>query len=842
MVYTKEQLREICFPLGGIGAGCIGLAGNGRLKDFEIFDRPDKGSMNGYTHIAVRAVKGGECVARVLNSDLQDSRMGQYGQSFGYGPDSRTMAGFPHFENAVFRGEFPYAFVSFENGGFPGEAGLKAFSPFIPLDDHDSSLPAALFAVRVVNTESEPVRYAVAFSCKNPCAGDTVNALAELGDSRTNEIFASGAAFYCEADKSSPDYAEMALVTDDPAARVQRYWYKGGWKDSIATFWNEFSSGGPLRDREEGDPHATVMREFVLAPGEVKTVRFALCWYHPNCVNYWNPLKDAEGRDVTWKNWYATQFDSALSVADYVMWNWADLDERTKAFHDALFSSTLDDAVKDAAASSLCVLRSATVKRLEDGSFYGFEGCNEKSGSCEGTCQHVWNYAYALPFLFPKLERSIRDLEFRYSTDENGRMEFRLKLPLGREYTPFRACVDGQMGAVIKTWREWKISGDTEWLRGVFPQVKKALEYAFHPDNPDRWDRDMDGVLEGRQHHTLDMELFGPSSWLEGFYLAALKAGGLMARELGENESASRYEELYEKGRRWTNENLFNGRYFCQKIDLEDERIPRLFDAMNYWNSETGEIKYQIGEGSSIDQMCAQWHADILGLGRLFDKDKTDAALKSMMTYNFMPSARFFANPWRLFCLNGEAGTLICAYPPGARKPKIPVPYCEETMHGFEYQFAGLLLAEGFYDDAMKVIRAVRDRYDGRWRNPYNEMECGSNYARSMAAWALIPISGGFTFDLSRGEIGFDPVTPGDFNCIWSLGTGWGTYEKTEDRSAVLLSEGTLKLKKLSLPYLKKPKKLLLDGKETPFAFENGSLLFAETEIRQSAVAVTEAF
>ena len=163
-------------------------------------------------------------------------------------------------------------------------------------------------------------------------------------------------------------------------------------------------------------------------------------------------------------------------------------------------------------------------------------------------------------------------------------------------------------------------------------------------------------------------------------------------------------------------------------------------------------------------------------------------------------------------------------------------------MHGFEYQFAGLLLAEGFYDDAMKVIRAVRDRYDGRWRNPYNEMECGSNYARSMAAWALIPISGGFTFDLSRGEIGFDPVTPGDFSCIWSLGTGWGTYEKTEDRSAVLLSEGTLKLKKLSLPYLKKPKKLLLDGKETPFAFENGSLLFAETEIRQSAVAVTEAF
>ena len=841
MVYTGEQLREICFPLGGIGTGCIGLAGNGRLKDFEIFNRPDKGSVNGFTHLAVRAVKNGQCVARVLNSDLMDSRMGQYGLSYGYGPSDTTMAGFPHFADAEFRGEFPYAFLNFSNGDFPGDVSLKAFSPFIPLDDRDSSLPTAMFAVRIVNTEDESICYAAAFTCRNPFSADAVNTWAELADTRTNSVFAAGAAFYSRAGTDSPEYGEMALVTDDPASQVQKYWYKGGWKDSIATFWNEFSSGGPLRNRDEGNSHATVMREFTLAPGETKIVRFALCWYIPNCHNYWNPLKDEDGRDVIWKNWYATQFDGALSVADYVMWNWAELDRRTSVFHKALHSSSLDPAVIDAASSSLSVLRSATVKRLEDGSFYGFEGCNEKSGSCEGTCQHVWNYAYALPFLFPQLERSIRDLEFKYSTDKNGRMEFRLKLPLGREYTPFRACVDGQMGAVIKTWREWKISGDTDWLRGVFPQVKKALEYAFHPENPDRWDLDMDGVLEGRQHHTLDMELFGPSSWLEGFYLAALKCGALMARELGEDESAALYEGLYEKGRRWANENLFNGRYFCQKIDLEDESIPRGFDAMNYWNEETKEIKYQIGEGSSIDQMCAQWHADVLGLGRLFDKDKTDKALKSMMKYNYLPSVRFFANPWRLFCLNGEAGTLICAYPPEARKPKIPVPYCEETMHGFEYQFAGLLLAEGFYDDSMKVVRAVRDRYDGKWRNPYNEMECGSNYARSMAAWALIPITGGFDFDLPHGTIGFDPVIPGDFKSIWRLGTGWGTYEKTEKRSAIRLTEGTLKLRKISLPYVKKVEKLMLDGKETPFAFANGCLTFEEKEILESAEIVAEA-
>ena len=39
-VYKEEKTREISFPLGGIGTGCVGLAGNGQLVDMEIFNRP----------------------------------------------------------------------------------------------------------------------------------------------------------------------------------------------------------------------------------------------------------------------------------------------------------------------------------------------------------------------------------------------------------------------------------------------------------------------------------------------------------------------------------------------------------------------------------------------------------------------------------------------------------------------------------------------------------------------------------------------------------------------------------------------------------------------------------
>lgn len=147
-----------------------------------------------------------------------------------------------------------------------------------------------------------------------------------------------------------------------------------------------------------------------------------------------------------------------------------------------------------------------------------------------------------MAYLFPKLERGIRENDYKYNQKPSGEMVFRTRIPFGRGIGGFRACADGQLGGVIKVYREWKLSGDTEWLKSIWEPVKKSLEYAWSDENYDRWDRDFDGVLEGRQHHTLDMELFGPSSWLEGFYLGALKAGSEMAQVLGYEDDA---EEVY---------------------------------------------------------------------------------------------------------------------------------------------------------------------------------------------------------------------------------------------------------------------------------------------------------
>ncbi len=832
MKYIDNYTKEISFPIGAIGSGSIGLAGNGRLVDWEIFNRPSKGSINGYSHFAIKAIKNNKPIAFVLNGDLKNDLTGRYGQNYGLGPKPETMCGFTHFKNACFNGEFPIAKVNFNDDAFPADVKLTAFNPFIPCDEDNSSIPAAFFEIEIHNTENEEIEYQVALSVANPFE-KSANAVEEKNGYKILKLYNAG------ADKSDIGYGDLSVATNCPEVYTQTYWYRGGWQDSVVTFWNDFNKNDFLKERKYDGfgsfDTGSVAAKIKLKANQTKKVRFVLSWNVPNNYNYWSEYKDKNGRDVQWKNYYATLFENSVSSALYALENWDMLYGRTLKFKEILHGGTFPKAVLDAAASNLSVLKSPTVFRLEDGSFYGWEGVHEKIGSCEGTCQHVWNYAYALCFLFPRLERSIRDVEFKYSTDKNGRMGFRIMLPLGREMTDFRACLDGQMGAVIKTYREWKLSGDNKWLEDNWENVKKVLEYAWSKDNPDAWDLNKDGVLEGRQHHTLDMELFGASSWLEGMYLAALKAAAKMGEFLGDTKKSDEYTRLFENGQKWVKENLFNGEYFIQKIDINDKSTVDKFDAADtYWNNETKEIKYQIARGSSIDQMLAQWHADILGLGNIFDNKQINSALESMMKLNYKESMRGFTNPWRIFSLNDEAGSVICDYPKDSEKPKIPIPYCEETMTGFEYSFAGLLYSRNKFREATKVVEAVRKRFDGEKRNPYNEFECGSNYARSMASYALIPILGGFEFDLPNKYIGFNPYTKENFRSIWSVDGAWGEILIYKDKAVLSVAEGKLKLSSFGAKFSKNVFGVSINKKSVDYKFKDGIIYFDECEIYDS--------
>ena len=836
MKYKDQFTKEISFPLGGIGTGSIGLGGDGRLIDWEIFNKPSKGSVNGHSHFAIRAIQGDKITAAVLNSDMQKELIGQLNKHkwswncYGFGANTEKMCGFPHFRNLEFNGEFPIATLDFWDDAFPGNVRMTAFNPFIPLDSKNSSLPAAFFEVEVENTTDEPIKYQIALSVVNPHQNSR-NTSEFLDGVRSVSFFPS------ELAPHEIGYSDLTIATDADISYTQTYWYRGRWKDAVISFWDDFSNKLEMPERiydTDGIKFdkGTVIAEVSAGPNEKKKAKFVISWNAPTQYNYWNECKNEDGSHKTWKNYYATVFENSLQTAKYALANWDDLYTRTLKFKNALHGSTLPKEMIEAASANLSVLKSPTVLRLEDGSFYGWEGVAEMIGLCEGTCQHVWNYAYAMCFLFPDLERSIRDNEFKYSTDENGRMQFRMNLPVEREMFPYRACVDGQMGAVIKCYREWKISGDGKWLADHWENIKTVLEYAWSEKNEDCWDLNKDGVLEGRQHNTLDIEMFGPSSWLQSMYLAALKAAAEMAAFLEDTQKAQEYAALFEKGYHWTKENLFNGKYFIQKVDVTDKALTDRFEASDYyWNDEVKQIKYQIDQGSAIDQMLGQWHADLLGLGDMFDRKQVESALDAMMEYNFKPCMRDVVNPWRAFSLNDEAGAVICHYPKEVTKPRIPLPYSEETNTGFEYAFAGLLCAHGKLDDGLKVVKAIRDRYDGEKRNPWNEIECGNNYARSMASYALIPIMSGFEFDMPNGHIGFNPYLKDNFRCIWSLADAWGVFELDKNVAKINVCEGAITLKTIGARFFDTVSQVKIDGSPIDFSFDNGKVCFDSTTV-----------
>jgi uncharacterized protein (DUF608 family) len=847
-VYNGVKTREISFPLGGIGTGCIGLAGNGRLIDWEIFNKPNKGSVNGFSHFAIKAEQNGKVLdARVLNGDLHPPYSGQGTDNFagfGFGVRREYLTGLPHFDKVEFRGEFPIAELSFKSRDFPGDVRMVAFNPLIPLNDKDSGIPAAFFEFEIQNNTKAKILYTLAGTLCNPLPKANKNAAKRAGNVRFIH-------FSSDAKKENEvGYGDMCLATDACDISWQEYWYRGNWFDSLEVFWRDFTSLGPIKSRiysssKPGEKdNGTLAIHVEIGPGKTERVRFVTTWNFPNCENYWSKTTcecaKKAGASTVWKNYYATTWKDSKDSALYCIDNWNRLFLETSLFKNTLFSSDLPAAAIDAVSANISILKSPTVLRLEDGTLYGWEGCNAMAGCCEGSCTHVWNYAQVLPFLFPKLERSMREADYKFNLRDDGGMPFRLIIPTGITRSDFRPCADGQMGGILKAYCDWKICGDDKWLAKLWPAIKKSLEFAWSDKNEDKWDPDKSGVLTGRQHHTLDMEMFGPNSWLTGIYLGALKAAAEMAEHLGQKESAAEYRQIFEKGKAWADKHLFNGEYYFHKINLDDKGILEKCESGSrsmmgkaieaYWDKEHGEIKYQIGEGCGIDQVLGQWHANLYGLGEIFDKRQTKKALRSIFRNNFKKPMRDHWNPCRIYCLNDEGGLVICDWPEGKRRPVIPAPYCEETMHGFEYAAAAHMIQEGLVNEGMIVVESLRERYDGERRNPWNEIECGSNYARSMASYSLLNSFSGFRFDMVKGMIGFNPVgtKKGSFRCFWSLDSGWGEFVMDGKRAELTVLYGSLKLNALDLPFLSehKVKRVTVGNKRVAFTARKGMLSF----------------
>jgi uncharacterized protein (DUF608 family) len=798
--FSGRQLRMISFPLGGVAAGSIGLGGRGQLVNWEIFNRPNQGFRPPYAFPAIWAQAGdGTPVARVLESRVLPPYEGQDGLG------SNNVPGLSRLEAATFTGEYPLAHIDFEDHSLPVNVELDAFSPFIPHEPDDSGLPVAILRYRVTNPGSATAQVAIAFSIENPVNTKQDGggaARQKAGEGRRND-------YRTENGIVGLRMSNPSLPTEDPmagelvlAARVKdgakvshwTGWPAGRWWNAPLHFWDQFSRAGELGPQPE--PHNSVgvlCLSTRIAPGQTASLEFLLGWWFPNRTPDWIgwSAPPGEGKTVI-GNFYAARFRNAWDAVQYAADHLGDLEARTRLFATALRESTLPAAVKEAASANLSTLATTTCFRTADGEFHAFEGSDDTQGCCFGNCTHVWNYETATTFLFPSFARSLRRSAFGYSMDDAGAIHFRQLLPDGRARSGY-AAADGQMGQIIHAWLDWKISGDDALLRSTWPRAKKALEFAWVPGG---WDANRDGVLEGVQHNTYDVEFYGPNPMCGIYYLGALRAAEEMARAAGDPASAQIYRNLFELGSRWIDANLFTGEFYVQKIRgfRNDQIAANLRSDMGSENTEAPE--YQVGDGCLADQLIGQYLAEIGGMSPLVSPENIRTTLRSIHKYNYRPTLVDHDNVERTYALNDEKAIIVCDYGRAAR-PSIPFPYYAEAWTGQEYLVAALMMNWGMVQEGVECVENIRSRYDGEKRNPWDEPECGHHYARALSSWSTVVALSGFLYDGVEAAVVAAPKIPADhFRCFWATGTGWGTYSLSQQRGdtvfAIEILAGTL--------------------------------------------------
>ena len=780
--YTGEYLNRLAFPIGGLGAGMFCLEGTGAISHLSVRNRPD--IYNEPALFAALSINGRENGAKLLEGPVPNWKyFGPRGTGNG---QAGATYGLPRFAQASFTAAFPFATIDLHDPDLPIQATINGWSPFIPTDQDNSSLPVGALEYSFTNKGATAIDAIFSFNTKNFLALDD--------DKSVNTIGPIQNGFVLKQDNNS-----FTLFTDDPKTIVDHCWFRGGWWDPFTMAWNTVKEGRTRNTPpvDKGAPGASLFVPFHLGPGATKTICVYTAWYVPHSTLH---IGDSLPPSATYQPWYSGRFENIEAVTAYWKDNYTDLLHKTTLFKKAFHASTLPPEVMEAVAANLTILKSPTTLRQTDGRFWGWEGCGDDEGCCEGSCTHVWNYAQAMSHLFPALERSMRNTEYGEDQNQQGHQRFRANIPISPVKHDFHAAADGQLGGMMKVYRDWRISGDDTWLKTLYPHVKQSMDYCIQT-----WDPRGKGVVEEPHHNTYDIEFWGAEAMCTSFYLGALQAMIGMGEYL--HEPIDTYKTLYEKGRRYLETNLYDGEYFFQEIEFKNLNAPDPAKAQSYGGDYSPEAiallqkegpKYQYGKGCLSDGVLGAWMGKMCGLEDFIDRQKITSHLLAIHKYNLRKDLSEHANPQRpAYALGHEGGLLLCTWPKGGRL-SLPFVYSDEVWTGIEYQVASHLMSMGKVTEGLEIVRHCRDRYDGRIRNPFNEYECGHWYARAMSSYSLLQGLTGLRYDAVDKTLYVDSKI-GDFTCFLSTATGFGTVTYNQGKAAVNTTYGSIPVEQIKI-------------------------------------------
>lgn len=803
-VFKAGQLKYIGMPIGGMGCGQLYLGGDGKLWLWDIFKSNYYRVPNPGNKILAFPM-GGHYAEPVAQGEQYSVANGvDVAQGFLV----RTAAGTrtldqKGFSDVRFRGEYPVGKVSYADNDCPVTVQLEAFTPFIPLNAKDSAIPATVMRYTVTNPSSESIEVDIGGWLQNACCPYTTDAA--LGKRRNrfaqskhqSSILSSVEGAELEAKHGYGSMSLSLLHQSNEAGLAIKAATSLDGAAGPSAFVDQASATSQTESVAKAldEPLAgALFANFELTPGESRTVDFAITWFFPNYAEIdAQPLKGSKqdsrhifrGR----KRIYSNYFNSAEEVAEHLVAGDKRVLVDTLAWNQTWYDSSLPYWLLDRSFIGLDCIATQTFHYFENGRPYAWEGVE----CCPGTCTHVWYYAQALGRIFPEVERA-----FREKVDFVPGIGMEAKTGMIKDRGEYhkkggKEAFDGQAGSIMRVYREHQMSSDDAFLRRLWPNVKKSTEFLILQDVDDN------GMWEGKQPHTLDAAWYGPMGWLSSLYLGALAVAEAMALEVCDTSFAKRCRTLLDRGYKNIVAEVFDGEYFIHK--------------------PTGKKDLNTNKGCHIDQVIGQAWLHQIGLGRIIPKRETVSALNSIWKYNFAPDAGQYAldhreieAAFRWYAMPGEAGLLMTTWPKGGAKQAIHGNklrskknpdrftsvggYFNECMNGFEYQVAAHMLYEAEPDSdlvekGLAITKAVHERYGADKRNPYNEIECGDHYARSMASYGIFLAACGYEYHGPKGYLAFAPrIHPEDFKAPFTAAVGWGTFSQKIEGSTMVAQIG----------------------------------------------------
>ncbi|KAI1692101.1 hypothetical protein DdX_21439 [Ditylenchus destructor] len=740
-------------PCGGIGCGSIGRDFRGGFCKFSL--RPgaveQKVDMIKANQFILTLRRDGKTLHQVVLSAVPFAQnAGNNGVANGEtkkdGDVALSVWDFSlHPSNVTYRGLYPRSWTRFEVPEHKVAVVCRQVSPVIPNNYKDSSLPSTVFSFKIENNSDLPLDASVTFTFRN---GTGNRRWEDEGNCSAQEFHnekVRGVTLDHSISQMQCTYAVGAVESESNTATVCHAFDPASSGESI---WNALVESGELPEIADNNCPSTrlgvgVCLKTTVAPNSASAndMEFALVWHMP--------VVQFGSRRRQLKRWYTRFFESsdalkeAAAICTYALSNYKQWEKEIEEWQDTVLKHpNLPDWFKSALFNELYFLTDGGSVWFDFDEEWPKQETQMSSYTANLFKQYgrfgyleSWEYrmintydvhfyaSFALAELFPSLEHVLQadmkdqidhhdEVSVKYHMEgdmaprkTHKRVPHDVGNPLDDPWLSTNAYImhdtgkwkDLNLKFVLTSYRDYHsvLNHDKSFLEFVWPAVKNLIEEGLK-----HWDLNGDGMIEnfGAADQTYDAwKMEGVSAYCGSLWLASLKVGVVMSKEIGESQ------EVFEA-------KLWNGKYY---------------------NFDEGSLcKSTI----MADQLCGYWYLESIDpamAADLLPKDHVQAALQTIYENNVL---KFGGG--RLGAVNG-----MCA------NGKIDRSYIQsdEMWTGITYALSSFYMQQGDvqrgFDVAWGCYDACFNRSGLQFQTPeamyQKKFYRAIGYMRPLAIWSM---------------------------------------------------------------------------------------------------------